>query len=338
MAGAGLTFDDPGAARAIAAIVRHAAAQPEGVVSLGADGGDVVLASPGETSLLLVRLPSPGGAGVPEGTYAAPGDVPDGDGDGDGAPVTVRSVRGRLQVSAGAFRITLDRVSDEAVDVTWVWPATEPAVEAVVARDALLDALPSGEGRLAFVGADKQVVLEAGRTERRLPLKNRTRRRKDIGAAVAFDQLRPLLAAATEDVSIGLGDLRPLTIESGAVRGMLVRGAPLRWRPGSAAGAATAAPTAKAPPPRDRAAEERRRREAERAAREREQEARRRARSAGAAVAAIGRAASQLDAAIDDARQLGDDEAGTRLQDARRSLDDAAAALRRHLDSSASAP
>ena len=99
MAGAGLTFDDPGAARAIAAIVRHAAAQPDGLVSLGADGEDVVLASPGETSLLLARLPSPGGAGVPEGTYAAPGDVPDGA--GDGAPVTVRRVRGRLQVSRG---------------------------------------------------------------------------------------------------------------------------------------------------------------------------------------------------------------------------------------------
>jgi hypothetical protein len=325
MAGTGLSFDDAAAARAITAIVRHAAAQRDGVVSVAADGESVVVASPGETSLLMARLPVDGGAPVPEGTYTPPVDPPAVD--AAGAPATLRTVRGRLQISAGKLRLALDRAADEPVDVGWVWPATEPAVEAAVSRDALLDALPSGEGRLSFAGADKQVVLEAGRSERRLPLKNRTRRRKDIGMPVAFDELRPLVEAASGDVVIGLADLRPLTIESGAVRGMLVRGVPMRWRPQAAA------KPAEAPSTRDRGAEQRRRREEERQAREREQEARRRARSAGAAVAAAGRAASQLDAAMDDARQLGDDEACARLADARTALDGATAALRRHLDS-----
>ena len=334
MASAGLTVEEAGAARAVAAIVRHAAGQRDGVVSIQADGDEAVIASPGETSMLMVRLPA-GRATVPEGTWAPTGAPPATA--GEAAGITLRGERGRLTVSAGMLRMVLERVADEPVDVTWVWPATEPVVEAVVSRDALLDSLPSGEGRLAFAGADKQVVLEAGRTERRLPLKNRTRRRKDIGVAVAFDQLHRLVEAASADVAIGLADLRPLTIESGPVRGMLVRGAPMRWRPGSspAPGRQTVpAAAAKAAPARNAAAADaRRRREAEQRAREQEQEARRRARSAGAAVAAIGRAASQLDAAIDDARQLGDDEAGARLADARAALDAAEDSLRRHLDS-----
>ena len=69
-----------------------------------------------------------------------------------------------------------------------MWPATAPAVEAVVSRDRLLEALPAGEGRITFVGADRQLLVQAGRGEQRVPLKNRTRRRKDIGIAVAFDE------------------------------------------------------------------------------------------------------------------------------------------------------
>src|SRR5262249_47969598 len=159
-----------------------------------------------------------------EGTYSPPDEPP---AVGDRDSLAVRSVRGRLQISAGKQRLTLDRLADEAVDVGWVWPATGAVVEALVSRGGPLDALPSGEGRLSFSGADKQIVLQAGRDERRLTLKNRTRRRKDIGTAVAFDQLRPLVEACAAEVTIGLGDLRPLTIESDPVRGMLVRGAPM---------------------------------------------------------------------------------------------------------------
>ena len=335
MAGARLTFDDAAAARAILAIVRHAAAQRDGVVSVAARGDSVVVASPGETSLLMVQLPIEDGAQAPEGTYTPSGGQPELS--EARAPVVLSTVRGRLQISAGTLRTTLERAADEPVDVGWVWPSMAPVVEAVVPRDALLEALPSGEGRLSFAGGDKQVVLESGRAERRLPLKNRARRRKDVGMPVAFDELRPLVEAASGDLAIGLADLRPLTIESGPVRGMLVRGAPMRWRPQAGAAPAAAKPAA-APPARDGSAAERRRRDAERQAREREQETRRRARSAGAAVAATGRAASQIDAAMDDARQVGDEEACARLADARTALDEAAAALRRHLDSPAAAP
>jgi hypothetical protein len=331
MASRGLTITGGDAARAVLAIVAHAAAQREGAVSIGADEGTLVVASPGETSLLMARLDFEGDPEGAEGTYAPPDQPPSSS--GCGGSLTLRSVRGRLQISAGKLRVELDRLSDEAVDVGWVWPATDPSVEAVVSRDGLLDALPAGEGRLSFSGADKQVVMQAGRDERRLPLKNRTRRRKDIGAAVAFDQLRPLVEAAAADVTLGLGDLRPLTVESGSVRGMLVRGAPMRWR---ATGAPPVAPR-EAPKPRrprdDAKAQEHRRREAERLAREQAQEARRRARSATAAVAAVGRALSQVDAAADDAGQLGDEEARGRLEEARIALEAASEALRGHLDS-----
>jgi hypothetical protein len=336
MAGSGLTLDDPAAARAVAAIVRHAAAQRHGVVSLGADGSGLVLSSPGETSLLMARLSVEGSPKIPEATYAPPGDAPrvaD-----DASSVKLRSVRGALEIACGKVSVTLDRMADSPVDVAWVWPAAEAAVEAVVSRDALLDALPAGEGRLTFSGADKQIVLQAGREERRLPLKNRTRRRKDIGTAVSFDDLRPLVEATAGDVTIGLADLRPLTVESGPVRGMVVRGAPMRWRPASTSAerpATGAAPKRRARTPAGggTAAGERRRLDAERHAREQEQEARRRTRSANAAVAAVGRALSQLDAAADDAGQLGDDRARERLDEARTALQAAEASLRRHLDS-----
>jgi len=335
MAGAGLTLDDPAAARAVAAIARHAAAQRQGLVSIRADGAAVVIASPGETSLLMARLPVSGSGAVPEGTYAPPEGMPPEA--AAGSSVTLRGVRGALQLSTGKLRATLDRVADAPVDVAWVWPAAEAAVEAVVSRDALIDALPTGEGRLTFSGADKQVVLQAGREERRLPLKNRTRRRKDIGTAVAFDQLRPLVEAMPGDVAIGLADLRPLTVESGPVRGMLVRGAPMRWRaPEPAPERPAAAPPRRgaAKRPADTAAAaERRRREAEREAREREQELRRRTRAAQAAAAAVGRAMSQVDAAADGAGQLGDEAARTRLAEARAALEAAETSLRTHLDS-----
>ena len=332
MASRGLTINDGDAARAVVAIVAHAAVQRDGAVSISADHGSLVVASPGETSLLMARIEVEGDPEGTEGTYAPPKEPPSPA--GGGGSLALRSVRGRLQIAVGKLRVDLDRLSDEAVDVGWVWPATDPTVEAVVSRDGLLDALPSGEGRLSFSGADKQVVMQAGRDERRLPLKNRTRRRKDIGTAVAFDQLHPLVEAAAAEVTLGLGDLRPLTVESGPVRGMLVRGAPMRWR---GAGSPPAAPATAAPRPRasrDAAkAQEHRRREAERHAREQAQEARRRARSATAAVAAVGRALSQVDAAADDAGQLGDEEARDRLAEARVALEAASEALRGHLDS-----
>jgi hypothetical protein len=332
VADARLTLDDPAAVRAVAGIARHAAAEPDGGISIRADGDDLVIASPGATSLLVARLPAPAGAESLQGTYGPPDPPPK---TADGGAVSFRRSARRLQIAIGGERMALDATSSDAVDVSWIWPAAEPAVEAVVSRDALLEALPGGEGRLTFSGADKQLVLEAGRTERRLPLKNRTRRRKDVGAAVAFDQLRQLVEAGAADVSVGLAELRPLTVESGPVRGVLVRGTPMRWRPSADHPAASrpSAPAATAERKPAQRPSPRPDRSAERRAREQEQEARRRARSATAAVAAIGRAVSQVDAAANDAAQLGDDPAAARLAEARAALNDAAARLQRHLDS-----
>ena len=197
-----------------------------------------MVASPGETSLLMARLPLPGD-GL-DGSFAPPtGDPPK-----DADALSLSAARTGLAVQLGRRRLTLRRIADGPVEVEWVWPATAPTVEAVVSRDRLLEALPSGEGRITFIGADRQLLVQAGRSEQRVPLKNRTRRRKDIGTAVAFDELRRLVEAAGADVAIELADLRPLTIVSGNVRGVVVRGMPMRWQ-----GQAAVAPKTAQPPP-----------------------------------------------------------------------------------------
>ena len=161
-----------GAARTVAAILRHAAAERDGLVSVRTDGDELVVASPGETSLLMARLPLPGD-GL-DGSFAPPtGDPPP-----DADAMSLSAARTGLAVQLGRRRLTLRRIADGPVEVEWVWPATAPAVEAVVSRDRLLEALPAGEGRITFVGADRQLLLQAGRGESRVPLKNRTRRRK----------------------------------------------------------------------------------------------------------------------------------------------------------------
>ena len=76
---------------------------------------------------------------------------------------------------SGRWKESLARVAVDPIEVEWIWPAAPVTVSATVSRDALLEALPSGEGRLTYVGADKQLLLEAGRQQRRLPVKNRPR-------------------------------------------------------------------------------------------------------------------------------------------------------------------
>lgn len=307
-----------GAARAVAAILRHAAAERDGLVSVRTDGDELVVASPGETSLLVARLPLPGD-GL-DGSFAPPtGDPPT-----DAGALSLSAARTGLAVQLGRRRLTLRRIADGPVEVEWVWPATAPAVEAVVSRDRLLEALPAGEGRITFVGADRQLLVQAGRGEQRVPLKNRTRRRKDIGTAVAFDELRRLVEAAGVDVAIELGDLRPLTIVSDNVRGVVVRGMPMRWQ-GQAAVVPKAAPpaaaSAKAAPKRRDAAAER---AAERAARKREAErqAAARARDVQAAQRALGRAVAQLDAASGAVAKLDDADLSARADQLRAALRD----------------
>ena len=308
-----------GAARAVAAILRHAAAERDGLVSVRTDGDALVVASPGETSLLMARLPLPGD-GL-DGSFApATGDPPK-----DAGALSLSAARTGLAVQLGRRRLTLRRIADAPVEVEWVWPATAPVVEAVVSRDRLLDALPAGEGRITFVGADRQLLVQAGRVESRVPLKNRTRRRKDIGTAVAFDELRRLVEAAGADVTIELADLRPLTIVSGDVRGVVVRGMPMRWQGRPAVATKTAeppsAPSPKAAPRRRDAAAER---AAERAARKREAErlAAARARDVKQAQQALGRAVAQLDAASEALAKLEDADLSARADQLRAALRD----------------
>ena len=308
-----------GAARAVAAILRHAAAERDGLVSVRTDGDQLVVASAGETSLLVARLPLPGD-GL-DGSFAPPtGDPPK-----DADTLSLSAARTGLGVQLGRRRLTLRRISETPVEVEWVWPATAPAVEAVVSRDRLLEALPAGEGRITFIGADRQLLVQAGRDEQRVPLKNRTRRRKDIGTAVEFGELRRLVDAAGADVTIELADLRPLTIVSDDVRGVVVRGMPMRWQGLPAVAAKTAeppmAPPTKAAPKRPDAAAER---AAERAARKREAErlAAARARDVKQAQQALGRAVVQLDAASEAVAKLDDADLSARADQLRAALRD----------------
>jgi len=307
-----------GAARAVAAILRHAAAERDGLVSVRTDGDQLVVASAGETSLLVARLPLPGD-GL-DGSFAPPtGDPPK-----DADTLSLSAARTGLGVQLGRRRLTLRRISETPVEVEWVWPATAPAVEAVVSRDRLLEALPAGEGRITFIGADRQLLVQAGRDEQRVPLKNRTRRRKDIGTAVEFGELRRLVDAAGADVTIELADLRPLTIVSDDVRGVVVRGMPMRWQGQAAVAPKPAEPAVPAPKPapkrRDAAAE----RADERAARKREAErlAAARARDVKQAQQALGRAVVQLDAASEAVAKLDDADLSARADQLRAALRD----------------
>ncbi len=307
-----------GAARAVAAILRHAAAERDGLVSVRTDGDQLVVASAGETSLLVARLPLPGD-GL-DGSFAPPtGDPPK-----DADTLSLSAARTGLGVQLGRRRLTLRRISETPVEVEWVWPATAPAVEAVVSRDRLLEALPAGEGRITFIGADRQLLVQAGRDEQRVPLKNRTRRRKDIGTAVEFGELRRLVDAAGADVTIELADLRPLTIVSDDVRGVVVRGMPMRWQGQAAVAPKPAEPAGPAPKPapkrRDAAAE----RAAERAARKREAErlAAARSRDVKQAQQALGRAVVQLDAASEAVAKLDDADLSARADQLRAALRD----------------
>ena len=311
--------DAAGAARAVAAILRHAAAERDGLVAVRTDGDQLVVASAGETSLLVARLPLPGD-GL-DGSFAPPSGDPPKDAD----TLSLSAARTGLGVQLGRRRLTLRRISETPVEVEWVWPATAPAVEAVVSRDRLLEALPAGEGRITFIGADRQLLVQAGRDEQRVPLKNRTRRRKDIGTAVEFGELRRLVDAAGADVTIELADLRPLTIVSDDVRGVVVRGMPMRWQGQAAVAAKTADPPpatpAKAAPKRRDAAAER---AAERAARKREAErlAAARARDVKQAQQALGRAVVQLDAASEALAKLDDEDLSARADQLRAALRD----------------
>ena len=292
-----MRLDETGAARTLWAILRHAASEREGIASIRG-GADLVVASPGETSLLLARFACEDPADDLDGAYAPPdaGTSPP----ADDAGATLEPSGNGIRIGLGRSRLTLRRTGDP-VEVEWLWPAQPPVLEAVVSRDALLDALPSGEGRLTYSGADKQLVLQAGRHERRLTIKNRPRRRNDLGTAAAFDQLKQLAEAAGPELTVGLADLRPLTIESGGVRGVLVRGAAMRW-----AGA-----EAPARPPRPAAdvkaqAAAREAAERERAERERARAEAQRAKQAEQASRALLRAAAQIEAAaktgeLDDA-------------------------------------
>ncbi len=316
-----MQVDAPGAATAVGAILRHAGSEPDGIVSIRWDDGALVVASPGETSLLTARLDAPDGSAKLDGAYRPPSAVPR-----SADSVAIEAARDGIRVRLGKRSLTLKREGDP-VDVDWLWPAAPATLDAVVSRDTLLEALPSGEGRLTYSGADKQLVLQAGRQERRVPLKNRPRRRNDLGAPVAFDQLRMLAEAAGSEVSVQLADLRPLTISSGPVRGVLVRGAPMRWTGKPASSRAAAAPGRRGAAPAvvkrddaERAERERAERERERAEREREREEARRAKAAEQALRALVRAAGQLDAAADVASELDDGDLVRRIRAAGRTV------------------
>ena len=315
-----MQVDAPGAATAVGAILRHAGSEPDGIVSIRWDDGALVVSSPGETSLLTARLDAPDASAKLDGAYRPPTAAP-----GSGDTFSIEPARGGVRIRLGKRSIDLKREGDP-VDVDWLWPAAPATLDAVVSRDTLLEALPSGEGRLTYSGADKQLVLQAGKHERRVPLKNRPRRRNDLGTPVAFDQLRLLAEAAGPEVSVQLADLRPLTISSGPVRGVLVRGAPMRWTRAPAPSREAAAPRRRAPAATatradaQRAERERAARELERAERERERNEARRVKTAEQAIKALVRAAGQLDAAADIAVELDDGDLVRRIQTASRSV------------------
>jgi hypothetical protein len=259
--------------RALLGVLAHALGQPqdERVLSLSAGEAGLTAASPGAASLTFASLDVP----AREAARLAGNFRPEPPPGGELGDVDLRRQRSGLVIALPAGTVEMDEIGGEPIDPGWMWPSQAPALEAVVRRDALVEALPSGEGEIRYVAADKQIALVAGRQEKRLPLANRPRRRKEISAAVDFDALRLAVAGAGERVTLGLGERRPLTVESAPLRAVLVRAA-ARFKPVDAiraAGRAEKAPVKAAKRPAARRAAERE--EAER--RRKAEEARRRA-------------------------------------------------------------
>jgi hypothetical protein len=214
--------------RALLGVLAHALGQPDGerVVALAPGEFGLTAASPGAASLAFASLDVPAReASRLSGNYR-PSPPPAGElGD-----VTLKREKQALVLELPSGKVKMEEIGGDPIDPAWMWPSATPELEAIVRRDALLEALPKGEGELRYVAADKQLACIAGRQEKRLPLANRPRRRKEISSAVDFDELRLAVAGAGERVTLGIGERRPLTVESGPLRGVLVRTAP-RWKP-----------------------------------------------------------------------------------------------------------
>jgi len=331
------------AGRAVRGVLGHAHAQPEPLLGIAVDGTRLVLSAPGASSLVYATLVA---AGEPPaelaGSFAAP--KPDSRMLRDGADLEIGIDDGTLWIGAGNRRLTARRLSDAPVDVEWVWPAEAAEVDLALTRDALLDALPGGEGVIRFDGLDKQLVLESEDGERRLGLANRPRRRKPVSMRIAFERLRLAVEPQGERVLLGLTEGRPLTVHSDAARAVLsplapppptprqTRPQPARTQaPAGKARARTTADPGRRRQEEMREAAERRREEEQRKAEERRQaeEARKAARATAKARQALDRAASQLAAAagaldgspLDDLKPVVE-ELRERVEEARRSIEE----------------
>jgi hypothetical protein len=306
-----------GAGRAVRGVLAHANAQAEPLVGVAVDGARIVLSAPGASSLVYAILTA--AADAPSGLNGS-FQAPSADARllTDGADLELGLQANDLRIAAGKRVLKGKRLSDAPVEVEWVWPSSAADVELTVRRDALLDALPDGEGVIRFDGLDKQLVIEAPAGERRLGLANRPRRRKPVGTRIAFDRLRLALEPHDERVVLGLTDGRPLTVRSETVRSVLSPLAPEPRPAGRRAPAERTAEKARRTTAKDadgdgaeRRAEQRKRdRERRQAAEKRREEERRkaeqqraaqqeraRARAAARADQALERAASQLEAA-----------------------------------------
>jgi hypothetical protein len=263
--------------RALLGILAHALGQPEEERVLTLSPGELGLtaASPGAASVAFASLDVP----AREATRLAGNYRPQPPPRGELGDVELKREKGGLVLAIPAGRVQMEEIGGDPIDPGWIWPAEPAALEAVVRRDALLEALPRGEGEIRYVAADKQLALVAGRDERRLALANRPRRRKEIAAAVDFDELRLAVAGAGDRVTLGLGDRRPLTVESTPLRAVLVRTA-ARWRPVEAIREAGRADAARTKEPKRRQVADRggqRERDQREEQRKRLEEARRRA-------------------------------------------------------------
>ncbi len=299
------------AGRTLRGLLAHAQAQAEPLLGVAVNAGRVVLSAPGPSSLVYAVLEVEGEPpAAMAGGFQAP--RPDARLLADDADVELSLDGEHLRIGAGRSSLRATRVSDEPVEVEWVWPAAAPDVELAVGRDALLDALPDARGTIRFDGPDKQLVLEWGAGERRLSLANRPRRRKSVSVPVDFGRLRQAVEPHGERVRLGLTEGgRPLTVESDSVRAVLSPAEP--QRPARAAAPHKQAATPKPAEQRDAQREQREaaaRREQERQAQERRDaerreaeerrradEERRAAKAAQQAGRALERAGAQLEAA-----------------------------------------
>jgi hypothetical protein len=210
----------------VRAVVAHALRAPgsSGEIAVDAAAGRGVLASAASGSLVIgdVEL-----SGTADGVIPAERLKPLLRGKGE---VELSLSRRVLHVKMGATTIDVP-VTPGPSDYSWMWPTDRPQLTAFFVRDDLeraLDAVSDWDDvEFVYAGPAEGFELRSGSRSQRIEAVRRPRRRKPLSLPVHLPTLRLLLAGHSDQVPVGVWELRGMAITSDVrLRGLLLAGHP----------------------------------------------------------------------------------------------------------------